>query len=161
MKLLLSFLLLFSASIKADAVVYSVNELRWSQIYPSNGACTIDLVTEVVSSVSGPTCKNNFKGKLGVYRIVATPNKTVNVTISDRLSINNGNDGIDFVPAGTLVSDTESHAIIPNTIIAIDSGVSGEITVKLGGDLYISQEPAGSRTTTIDVLDGITATELP
>lgn len=158
--LLVFFLGLISFKNYAITPSFHVNKkINFGLVFFITGHCTMDHDTgAITASTPSKMCGSNGNGTRGYYSIIANPNKQISFKINQR---NNEGDGFLYIPAGELVSDTETIVITPNVAQQINSGSSGVVNIYLGGQFFIVSQASPSTNYTIMKTDGIEWSELP
>ena len=134
-------------------------EIDFGEVMFVPGNCTMNHQTGAFT-LTNPAgkCGGYGNGTPARYVIIANPNKQVRIKLLQRT---NSGDGYLFIPAGEIISDTETLSITPDIAQDIDSGTSGIIQINMGGSLYWSLPIAPGINVDFTREDGIEWSELP
>lgn len=117
------------------------------------GNCTMSHSNGSFSNINpAMMCGSGGTGTPGRYVIFAEPNQQVSIKLLQR---DNQGDGLMFIPEGELVSDTETLPFTAGVAEEIDSGVSGIVTINVGGRLFVLTSISPSSNIEFTLVDGI------
>lgn len=152
--------LLASRNALAITPTFFVNqEINFGILSLSPGSCLMIATSGAITTWQGDLiCILPAGVQNGLYTITANPNKTVQIKVLPNLD--NGN-GITFNPRVYITSDSEAKGIINNSdFVEVNSGVSGVITIYLGGELSVSTMQISGQTINFNFEDAIEWNEL-
>ncbi|MGS2720624.1 hypothetical protein [Paraglaciecola aestuariivivens] len=114
-----------------------VQEIEFGTVLPTTGSCLMHPETGELFAFSGEfICAISENSQIGIYTIIANPNKEIQVKFPPNLD---DGTGTIFNPRVQMESDTERKYIVNNNnFVSIDSGASGVVNLYLGGELTIS-----------------------
>lgn len=133
---------LFANLAEAETYVIPMSELDFSDFLPITGSCTMDLNGNVEDMPGSQMCIASDVGKIAQYRIIARSNINVNIQVNTRTP--QDGDGLTFTPIGKLTSDVADIDIVPGQVHIVNSGTSGIIDIKFGGQIILSNNFFGS-----------------
>lgn len=136
-------------------------EISYGVVLPEPGSCRMLAKTAVIIDYQGTNiCVMQDDARNGLYTITANPNKNIRV----RLQPNQDNgDGVVFNPYIEMNSDGQTpQSIFNNTgYVIINSGVTGVVSLYLGGDLIVSRSYPYNQKITFSFIDAIEWQEDP
>ena len=136
-------------SVHATPILVEIERLDFDHVVPLTGDCEMHYDTGVITDrVGSRMCQNDPVGTPGHYRLLVGQNQNFDIRVSTRLPENN--DGITYTPVGKLTSDVEEVDIVADSFVTVNSGALGQIDIKFGGRLTVTNMLSGSLTYTLD-----------
>lgn len=153
-------IVLISHRVMAAPFLVTVSQLDFGQTLPIAGSCEMDYLTGAITPLSGSQmCLPTTEGTIAHYRIISAPNTDINITVYRRYSENL--DGVTFIPIGKLTSDVDDFDIVTGQLFTVNSGSSGVIDIKYGGQFTLANEFTPNNQHTVLIDPGLVWEEAP
>jgi hypothetical protein len=151
---------LFSKLALGAPYILEVSKLDFSKFLPTTGRCEMDVATAFVTDQLGSQmCISSGEGTIAHYRLIAPRNTSFNIQVNARSPING--DGLTFTPVGKITSDIDDIVIVPGQIHVASTGALGQIHIKFGGQIIISNAFSPNMSHEIDMEATITWSAVP
>lgn len=130
----------------AEPPLITMKQLDFVKFMPVSGRCDMPHDTGIFVNDAANICTSTA-GYPGHYRIMATPNTVVDVTVYTYVDPDNP---LTFKPAGIVRSSVETKALLNDLTSSLNSGSSGRIDVYIGGVVTLTDSVPSS--TSFDTL---------
>lgn len=125
----------------------TLQELRFGIVIPITGQCEMNFNTGAFTSDFNNTCPDKL-GSPGQYKIRADKNTLVRIT---PYTFTYAGNLFTFTPSGEVSNGIETKILNANNATIIDSGPTGLIDMKIGGNLNVALPLTTSNSYIVDL----------